>query len=451
MSSKWDELKQSMWIRNVVVSEGHLVVNGKGYVYHRFKPFKYQKSLGHISKIDSERDLKMKVRSSVQELRRKIGGRYRSDQTVKNGLKKYRSRLRSLFENGHFTRSTFNVYNQYLDIHETRLFQKYLNNPVEQFSTNSEPVRTFFLDYLETRMKDRNKKGKPIGFTTLKKDLSRVSGLFSFLVGEGWMKSNPLVDLTPSLLERIHRQIPNVPEYVSKESKVLQYQRWKDIREYLGNQWRRNRLHRNISGRVFYVQILTGMRVSEVLRMEWSGWIQDVVRDVTTIVSNDFSELDIRSKKKQRVITPPEEVRGMFEIIREEQSEEFGGEFPRWVFPSPYSGILDRENLKPLNLQYISTRIKRLQKQFGWNEPHLTSHDLRRFFITDLVEHGVPEREVSTFVGHSSRRMTEFYIQDLVLNTDEVLGFVNKSSSLETQPQSGRKTFMTGKIPKKKN
>ena len=122
MSSKWDDLKQSMWIRNVTVSEGHLVVNGKGYVYHRFKPFKYQKSLGHISKIDSEQDLRMKVRSSVQELRRRIGGRYQSDQTVKNGLKKYRSHLKNLLENGHFTRSTFNVYNQYLDIHETRLF-----------------------------------------------------------------------------------------------------------------------------------------------------------------------------------------------------------------------------------------------------------------------------------------------------------------------------------------
>jgi integrase len=450
VGSKWDDLKQSKWVRNVDVSEGHLVVNGKGYVYHRFKPFNYQKSLGHISKLESEQDLRLKVRGSVQELRKKIGGRYRSDQTVKNGLKKYRSHLRSLMDNGHFTRSTFNVYSQYLDIHETRLFQNHMNVPVEQFSTNSDPVRKFFLDYLETRMKDTNKKGKPIGFTTLKKDLSRVSGLFSFLVGEGWMKSNPLVDLTPFLLERINRQIPNVPEYVSKDSKVLQYQRWKDIREYLRNQWRRNRLHRNVSGRIFFVQILTGMRVSEVLRMEWSGWIQDVVRDVTTIVSNDFSELDIRSKKKQRVIQTPSEVGGMFEVIREEQSEEFDGEFPRWVFPSPYSGVLDRENLKPMNLQYISTRIKRLQKDFGWNEPHLTSHDLRRFFITDLVENGIPERQVSTFVGHSSRRMTEFYIQDLVLNTEDVLGFVDKLSSQETQPKSGRKTFMTGKFPKKK-
>ena len=63
----------------------------------------------------------------------------------------------------------------------------------------------------------------------------------------------------------------------------------------------------------------------------------------------------------------------------------------------------------------------------GESPPFLTTHELRNFFITDLIERGVPEREVSTYVRHSSIKMTRYYLREDVLTTDNVLSTIEDS------------------------
>ena len=68
-------------------------------------------------------------------------------------------------------------------------------------------------------------------------------------------------------------------------------------------------------------------------------------------------------------------------------------------------------------------------KKYVWNlekrgfiyPRRLTSHDIRSFFITDLLEREIPLEQVSRFVGHSNVNTTRrHYIVNPVLKHDKV-------------------------------
>ena len=167
--------------------------------------------------------------------------------------------------------------------------------------------------------------------------------------------------------------------------------------------------------------------------MEWGevGTIPGLTRDVRSVVSTDLTELEITSKRKKRSRQVPDLVSRILVEIQDELRDQFG-DLPRWVFPSPSRHGGDPELTRPLTNPGVSRSFKLLQIQMSELEPHLVSHELRNFFITDLIERGVSDREVSTYVRHSSVEMTRYYLREDVLPTDNVLSKI-EDSIMETQ------------------
>lgn len=217
---------------------------------------------------------------------------------------------------------------------------------------------------------------------------------------------------------------------------------------------------------IIFLQTLTGCRIREIVNMVWYGMMdqvtvemngktlsQDVIRDTYSKLHIDYSHIDIggktlRKRGSTREVSLPTVVRPILQ--------------DRWNNRNPdspfvFNTIRSRGN-GPITEENILTWFKKFQERiiedfFSVNDPksteedfipglhyddckkyvwnlekrgftyprRLTSHDIRSFFITDLLEREIPLEQVSRFVGHSNVNTTRrHYIVNPVLKHDKV-------------------------------
>jgi len=431
----WEGTDQDRWRKKVKPRWGFLSVNGKGYLYHHFKPLKISRSLGNLLKYESEKEIRRRVRQSDDEIGRLVGGRTSPDRLLGVGLDRYRDFLTTRYQKGKISRSTYDDYLIWIRFHEKGVFKNHLQTPLLQFEPDNHlrSVQDFFGDYFDRRTKEKSKRGTHLSERHLRREITRLRRTFKFLVDERLMLKNPVEVIREWLEGRVSTRTPFRDTSHSKSEMIEKYERWKRIRTHLIKRWDQDRLVNHTSLRILLVQSLMGMRLSEVRRMEWGevGTSPGLTRDVRSVVSTDLTELEITSKRKKRSRQVPDLVSRILVEIQDELRDQFG-DLPRWVFPSPSRHGGDPELTRPLTNPGVSRSFKLLQIQMSELEPHLVSHELRNFFITDLIERGVSDREVSTYVRHSSVEMTRYYLREDVLPTDNVLSKID-DSIMETQ------------------
>jgi len=208
---------------------------------------------------------------------------------------------------------------------------------------------------------------------------------------------------------------------------------------------------------IFFLQILTGCRIREVNNSVWSGRLLEVLEDgrITDTISQfspDLLKLEIsdKSSKKRggsRTVDIPEDGRKLLET----RFESLPDDHSPWVFNTPrskkgrpitqvnllqffktFQGFGDKRPLKhhPISHYFsddpptgnpksptgnlINERTEYIQslKDEGFTYPRrLVTHDLRSYFITDLLNNRPPDdsgflQEISLYVGHSSTSTT---------------------------------------------
>ena len=126
---------------------------------------------------------------------------------------------------------------------------------------------------------------------------------------------------------------------------------------------------------IFRLLVNTGMRISELLRLEKS--------DVT--ISGDLARIRIKGKgAKERVINVGVDV--IEEALR--------------------SGFFDRK----VSARTVQRKMKSYLKKAGINRK-ITPHSLRHTFAIILMERGVPLNRIQAILGHESISTTSVYLR----------------------------------------
>ena len=218
---------------------------------------------------------------------------------------------------------------------------------------------------------------------------------------------------------------------------------------------------------IVFIQLLTGCRIREIVNLFWWGMGDQVgeyetlngrslddgtLRDTYSELSLDYSSMDIggktlRKRGSTRVVPIPDIVRPILQDRWDNRNPD-----------SPFVFNTRRSGEKQITEECILNWFKRFQEGiiedfFSVNDPknteedfvkgfywdrckkyvwdlekrgftypqRLTSHDIRSFFITDLLERGIPLEQVSRFVGHTNVNTTRrYYIVNPVLKHEPI-------------------------------
>lgn len=241
-----------------------------------------------------------------------------------------------------------------------------------------------------------HRQAQKVSPNTIRRDLRHLSIMFTYYVRPPHriLSQNPVTNLTlPRPTHRI--QIPRQED-------------WLKLRKYL-----RARVKNQVSDlteRIVFVQIETGCRIGEVLKLKWHGAAVDVVGsgDQWSSLENHNSQMRIYSKRRERVV-PISSLGGLkrfFDSIGEDNQSE-------WVFPSPRTG-------SPLNVSQFSRSFKRLLVRAKIKRS-FSSHGVRHGFISFLVNKGLSSDQIGWIVGHSSAEITRVYSHPDVATLSKVL------------------------------
>ncbi|TMN23148.1 tyrosine-type recombinase/integrase [Lentibacillus cibarius] len=167
-----------------------------------------------------------------------------------------------------------------------------------------------------------------------------------------------------------------------------------DVRAVLSHLRRSKRREDSFTSRRNYVLMLTmigtGMRLSEITRLEWS--------DV------DFSEslIQIRKSKSRTTQSVP-------------LSESLARELLEWrlflerKFNKLPQSVFVTEQGKTLSYSAIQNLFKRLKKRLGLTS-RFCPHGLRAYFIKELLKNGSNLRESQLLARHSKIQTTQMYV-----------------------------------------
>lgn len=240
-----------------------------------------------------------------------------------------------------------------------------------------------------------------------------------------------------------------------------------------------------VGHQIIFLQTLTGCRIRELINLVWYGKMDqvsddDIIRDTYSELSHDFSKIEIggktlRKRGRTRTVYVPEIYRPILEdryrswketslvekgrspfvfntkrsrrglpITEENVLTWFKREQEKWRdkwFVGPDS-IMGNTKTKPetfedpnnptrkelfrlylwnLTKGFDGTDFTPKREGFSWRR-RITSHDIRSFYITNLLEDSdIPLDMVSRYVGHSSTKTTEkFYISNPNLTHEDI-------------------------------
>lgn len=176
-------------------------------------------------------------------------------------------------------------------------------------------------------------------------------------------------------------------------------QEWERLRTYLSQQIAEGEMRAPIV--ILYIMVLSGCRVGEVRTLKYRRtkpfeYLIEGLHQKYSILSPECDRFDIYWKKQFRSIPIPK-LSGLMSKLKNASSES------EYVFPSPQVAG------QPIGYNAVKRRLKRISEELGLS-PLLTTHSLRRGFITSLVDAGQNLSTVSEYVGHSTTYITEnFY------------------------------------------
>ena len=208
-------------------------------------------------------------------------------------------------------------------------------------------------------------RAKVAAFTTVNLELQQLGTILGSAVTWGYLKDNPAREV-----KRL--RIPErEPTYLTREQIALLYPQCYD--------W----LHTFVA-----IALNTGMRVSEVLALEW----EDV--DIATRVIKVRSDEDFTTKGRRNRELP---VNGFLLHVLKKAPRHIS--FPHILFTSNGRSPSDAD---------VRQRFYYAVKQA--NLPHFRVHDLRHTFGTHLVANGVDIRTIQELMGHTDLKTTMKYL-----------------------------------------
>jgi integrase len=225
------------------------------------------------------------------------------------------------------------------------------------------------------------KKRDGLSSKTIQNHLNFLHGIYAFSVKRGWALSNPvaLVD-RPKSSRSAHRRI----QFLQPEELEALIRAVPD--DLLGD----------VERPLYLCAAMTGLRQGELIGLRWTDidWTASRIR-----VAESFTRGHFDSPKSHRGRSVP-----MAERLARELELHFQRSF--WtgdndlVFAHPLTGnVIDASKLRK--------RFNRALEQAGLH--HITFHELRHTFGTQMAAAGAPLRAIQEWMGHADASTTEIY------------------------------------------
>lgn len=223
-----------------------------------------------------------------------------------------------------------------------------------------------FLDEITRRdiAKFEAKERKRVSPSKVNHYRAALSGIFKVAIRHDWIETNPCRDLDPIKLD-------------NKRFRYLSPAEWRAIRQHIPEPF--------LS--IAEVSLLRGMRLGEIVNLEW--------RDI----NEDRDEIVIRDSKNRLPRAIPLE--GAREVFRRQPAN------GRLIFPGRFG--------RPLRVDNASARINAAAKDAGIED--FTAHDLRHTYASWYVQRGGDLYRLQLILGHKSPTMTQRYAH---LRTDDL-------------------------------
>lgn len=134
----------------------------------------------------------------------------------------------------------------------------------------------------------------------------------------------------------------------------------------------------------------TGMRIGEVLALQWSDIRGDRIHVQHSIAQATKEMTETKNSRDRYVPLPPFVLE---ELVRYRTS-------PLWV--------LSKDGEHPVVYRSLAYTMSLYREKFG-PDCRKTWHSFRHFLNTEVASGGVPETMVRAAIGHSSKEMTDHY------------------------------------------
>lgn len=208
--------------------------------------------------------------------------------------------------------------------------------------------------------------------STRARKLSTLRNFFKYLVREGYLKNNPIMNISAPKRDK------RLPVFLDKE-KIIELLMAPETKTLLGMRDRAI-LETLYSG---------GLRVGELVGMN--------VRDIDFIAE----ALKVRGKGKQERIVPiGNEAVTAIKRYLDERKDDKGKKEPQVVFTNRFGTRLSSRSVQRMVAKYM--------KQVALQES-ISPHTLRHTFATHMLSAGANLRAVQELLGHKSISTTQIY------------------------------------------
>ena len=156
---------------------------------------------------------------------------------------------------------------------------------------------------------------------------------------------------------------------------------------------------------VVYIAAHFGLRLSEILGLEWAAIDLDaktmVIRKTVSEVTKEVIAERTKTASSHRTLPIPDCCLSFFQDLKRNQLLQRVAMGPEYNLND---WVCKRENGDPFHSKYVSHRFRELLEKYDL-EP-ITFHELRHTFASLLIAAGVPLKMVSELMGHSSIAIT---------------------------------------------
>lgn len=224
----------------------------------------------------------------------------------------------------------------------------------------SEKLERSFIEAYIGHVRERGKKTRSIV-----RSISALRGLFNFLLADGIISHNPLVDI------EIPKYSPPIPEVLSEQEVIELLKLPTGSKTSL-----RDRM-------ILELLYATGLRVSELIKLKKS----DINLEGGFVIASG-------KRSKERVV--PLNTFSKDTIKAYLQKENRQGIY---LLPNKRGGMLTRQAIWKIIRKYATKMAK----------DHVSPHTMRHTFATHLLEGGADLRSVQILLGHEDISTTQIY------------------------------------------